>query len=121
MIHSPRNQESAGGSVRNPFDNIYQTCYDIYHMTQVIQTFTLGRSVVATMPKSLGIKSGTKFHVQRLRDSIVFRPAKAKNISAIIDKIKGGLNLKKTFGKPLSPEDINKIIDDQYKNVLPRR
>ena len=89
-------------------------------MMQVIQTFTLGRSVVATMPKSLGIKSGTKLQVQKLRDSIVFRPAKTENASAIIDKIKGGLNLKKAFGKPLTPRDINKIIDDQYKNVLPR-
>ena len=90
-------------------------------MMQVIQTFTLGRSVVATMPKFLGIKSGTKLQVQKLRNSIVLRPAQAENASAIIDKIKGGLNLKEAFGKPLSPKDINQIIDGQYKNVLPGR
>lgn len=90
-------------------------------MKQIIQTFTLGRSVVATMPKFLGIKPGTKLQVQKLRDGIMLRPTRAKNPVAIIDKIKGGLNFKKVFGKALTPEELNKIIDEQYESVLPRR
>lgn len=91
-------------------------------MKQIIQTFTLGRSVVATIPKSLGIKAGTKLQVQKLKDSIVFRPTKMKeNNLAKVRKLAGGMNFKKVFGKSLTPDELNKIIDEQYKSVLPRR
>jgi len=90
-------------------------------MKQIIQTFTLGRSVVATMPKFLGIEPGTKLQVQKLKDNIILKPTKAKNPVAIVDKIKGGLNFKKVFGKSLTPEELNNIIDEQYESVLPRR
>ncbi|MEK7517594.1 MAG: AbrB/MazE/SpoVT family DNA-binding domain-containing protein [Patescibacteria group bacterium] len=91
-------------------------------MKQIIQTFTLGRSVVATIPKDFGIKPGTKLQVQKLKDSIVFRPTKTKEDNlAKVKKLAGGMNFKKVFGHKLTPEELNKIIDEQYKNVLPRR
>ena len=91
-------------------------------MRQIIHTFTLGRSVVATIPKDFGIKPGTKLQVQKLKDSIVFRPTKPKeNNLAKVRKLSGGMNFKKVFGRSLTPEDLNKLFDEQYKNVLPRR
>ena len=91
-------------------------------MNQIIQTFTLGRSVVATMPKFLGIKTGTKLQVQKLKDSIVFRPQKTREENiAKVRKLAGGMNFKKVFGRSLTPEEINKIIDEQYESVLPGR
>jgi len=91
-------------------------------MNQIIQTFTLGKSVVATMPKFLGIKTGTKLQVQKLKDSIVFRPQKTREENiAKVRKLAGGMNFKKVFGRSLTPEEINKIIDEQYESVLPGR
>lgn len=80
-------------------------------MNQIIQTFTLGRSVVATMPKFLGIEPGTKLQVQKLKDAILLRPTKTKeNNLAKVRKLAGGMNFKKVFGKSLTPEELNKLF-----------
>lgn len=92
----------------------------IYIMEQTIQAFTLGKSTVVTIPKSLGVKPGTKMKIQKKGKIIVLKPEKKEDAAAIVQKLAGGMNFKKVFGKSLTPEDINKLIDEQYEHVLPR-
>lgn len=89
-------------------------------MEQIVQTFQLGTSTVVTLPKGLGIVPGQKFKVKKDRKGIVLKPKK-EDAASIVDKLKGGMNFKKVFGRNLTSEDLNKLFDEQYKDVLPRR
>jgi len=91
-------------------------------MKQTVQTFMLGRSVVATIPKSLGIKPGTKLQVQKLKDGLIFRTTRKREDNlAKVRKLAGGMNFKKVIGQKLTSEDINRLFDEQYKNLLSGR
>lgn len=90
-------------------------------MEQLVQTFTLGRSTVVTLPKSIGVKPGTKMKVRKRGEEIVLKPAKKEDAATIVRRLAGGMDFKKVFGKNLTPDELNKLFDEQYKNVLPRR
>ena len=84
-----------------------------------VTAFQLGSSTVVTMPKSLGIKPGEKFKVEKSGKKITFKKEKMtrQEIHKLVKSLAGGLNLK----KHLTPEEINKELDRRYEDMLPGR
>lgn len=87
-------------------------------MSNIVHSFKLGRSVVVTIPKSLGIKAGEKFAVQKQKGKVVLKPVEKESPVEIIERLAGGMNLKEAFGKDLSPDELNQLFDEQYKEML---
>lgn len=87
-------------------------------MSNIVQSFNLGRSTVVTLPKVLGIKAGQKFTVQKQKDKVVLKLVKKEDPADIIERLAGGMNLKEAFGKDLSPDELNKLFDEQYEEML---
>lgn len=91
-------------------------------MTQIVQAFQLGSSTVVTLPKQLGIKAGEKFKVEKSGKKITLKKEKMtmEEITRLVERLSGGLNL----DKHLSPEEINKLLDEEYEDheiMLPGR
>lgn len=91
-------------------------------MQQVVKAFQLGNSTVITLPKELGIVPGQRLEVKKMRGNIVLKAKKLREeeVRKLVDSLAGGLNLK----KHLTPEEINKVLDEEYEDhkiVLPRR
>lgn len=89
----------------------------LIYMSQVVQAFQLGSSTVVTLPKSLGIKPGEKFRVEKSDQRITLKKEKMtdEEISKLVKSLSGGLNLK----KDLTPEEINQELDRRYEDMLP--
>ena len=86
-------------------------------MEQIVQTFTLGRSTVVTIPKSLGVRSGVKMHAKKRGKEVIFKTVEhleKNDIDKLIDKLSGGGNLKEN----LTPEEINEELDKRYDQML---
>ena len=95
--------------------------------TQIVNTFRLGRSTVVTLPKKSGITPGTALKViiskkgeviLRTNKQASSRDSKIKKDIKKIEKLAGGLK----FGKGVTPEIINKWIEESYdddKSLLP--
>lgn len=95
--------------------------------TQIVTTFKLGKSTVVTLPKSLGIEPGTKMKTRKLRKKIIMEPEKedlAKKL-ALVEKLSGGIKLSKAYkkktGRDLTPEELNRIMESSYENLLSGR
>lgn len=95
--------------------------------TQTVTTFKLGNSTVVTLPKSLGVKPGVKVRIRKLTKKIILEPEKedvAKKI-ALVEKLSGGIKLSQAYkrktGRDLTPEELNRIIESSYENLLPGR
>lgn len=88
-------------------------------MADTVQAFQLGTSTVVTLPKKLGIKPGQRLKFKKSKGKIILE--EKEDIKIMIKKLAGGMNFKKAFGGKITPEQLNKIFDEQYKKVLPRR
>lgn len=91
-------------------------------MNGTVQAFQLGSSTVITLPKKLGIKPGNKFSVKKSGRKLILQPEKMtrEEIHKLVKKLSGGLKL----DKHLTPEEMNKILDEEYEDhkiMLPGR
>ncbi|MBI3290436.1 AbrB/MazE/SpoVT family DNA-binding domain-containing protein [Candidatus Microgenomates bacterium] len=89
-------------------------------MIQTVTAFQLGTSTVVTLPKKLGIKPGQSLKIRKSRGEIVIKPKKKmtkEEIYKFVKSLSGGLNLK----YHPTPDEINKALDEQYEEMLPRR
>lgn len=82
-------------------------------MNQLVRTFKLGNSTVVTLPKKLGIRPGQHLRIKKYKEKIELSPA-GGNKSDVVNKLAGKLRLKHHS----TPDEINKIIDEQYEDVL---
>lgn len=94
----------------------------IYIMRQVVQAFQVGSSTVMTLPKELGIVPGQKLQIAKVKRGVLVMPRKKSKMTdekaaRIVEKLAGGLNLKKHF----TPKEMNRVLDEEYESVLPRR
>lgn len=88
-------------------------------MKQTVQSFNLGKSTVVTLPKHLGIKPGKKFLVKKQNGDLILSIVREKEDPvAKIVRLAGGANFKEAFGKELSPDDLSKLYDKQYEDLL---
>lgn len=91
-------------------------------MTLIVQTFQLGSSTVITLPKKLGMQPGQRLKVEQSGQKIILKKEKTTKdqIHKLVERLSGGLNL----DKHLTPEEMNKILDEEYddhKIMLPGR
>lgn len=89
-------------------------------MINTVSAFQLGSSTVITLPKKLGIKPGQKMEIKKLGNKIILEEEKINPVKKVVF-LAGGMNFKKAFGKSLTPNELNKLYDEQYKKVLSRR
>lgn len=55
-------------------------------MTQVVSTFQLGSSTVVTLPKSLGIKPGTKLEIKKSKNGATLKMEKKKSLLEVLEE-----------------------------------
>lgn len=85
-------------------------------MERAVQTFTLGKSTVVTIPKSLGVIPGAKMTIKKRGKDLVLKPVgKPTDASSIVNRLAGGLRLK----HHPTPEEINELLDKRYEEMLP--
>lgn len=93
----------------------------IYTMRRIVQAFQVGSSTVVTLPKELGIAPGQRFQIKKAKKTILLQPRNrnitSKEAAKIVKRLSGGLNLK----YHPTPEEINRELDKQYEDMLPRR
>jgi len=84
--------------------------------TYTASTFTLGTSTVLTLPKGLGIKSGVKTKIKRVKSGLNIQlktsPEKDGGLAvdlALIKKLAGGIKFSSNF----TPKQINDIYDKE--------
>ncbi len=96
--------------------DIYRNDYIIY-MSYIVQTFQLGSSTVVTLPKGLGIGPGEKLKVEKIGKKIILKEKKLsdKEVEKLVKSLSGKLKLKYHF----SPEELNKMLDEEYEKMLP--
>ena len=87
-------------------------------MTYTATTFRLGRSTVVTLPKGLGIDSGTLITFTPTKNKTVnLKPKKTKvksdaEVEKLVRSLAGGFK----GGKHYTPEEMSKLYDkDVYK------
>lgn len=90
-------------------------------MEQIVHTFSLGKSVVVTIPKVWGVKPGTSLKGKKQGQQIIFRRLRKVPAVGQIRHLAGGMNFQKVFGKSLEPHGLNELVAAQYEELLPRR
>lgn len=58
-------------------------------MTQIVSAFQLGTSTVITLPKSLGIKPGTKLEIKKSKNGATLKMDKKKTLLEILEETRG--------------------------------
>lgn len=83
-------------------------------MKDEVTAFQLGSSTVITLPKKLGIRPGSKLSVKKSGKRVILQPQKMtrEEIHKLVRKLSGGLKL----DRHPTPEEMNKILDEEYEN-----
>lgn len=55
-------------------------------MNQVVSAFQLGSSTVVTLPKSLGIKPGTKLEIKKSKNGATLKLDKKKSLLEVLEE-----------------------------------
>lgn len=86
-------------------------------MISTVQTFQLGVSTVVTLPKELGIRPGQKLKIKKQGKRVVLEEKELSNkeVQKLVQKLSGKLKLK----YHPTPEEFNKILDEEYEKMLP--
>lgn len=86
-------------------------------MIYTVQTFQLGSSTVVTLPKGLGISPGQKLKAEKQGGKIILKEKKLsdKELEKLVKSLSGKLKLK----HHPTPEEFNKILDEEYEKMLP--
>lgn len=86
-------------------------------MNYTVSTFQLGSSTVVTLPKGLGIGPGQKLKIEKQGKKIILKEKKLSDqeIKKLVKSLSGKLKLK----YHPTPEEFNKILDEEYEKMLP--
>lgn len=86
-------------------------------MNYTVHAFQLGSSTVVTLPKELGVKPGQKLRIEKQGEKIILKEKKLSDTDAekLVKSLSGKLKLK----YHPSPQELNKILNEEYEKMLP--